>query len=97
MPEFTIKDFLDLGVAGLLAWLLLRERAENARLTALFLELAERCAGALEKSTAALIDMDDKRWDSMIVEMRALKEAVQHRGSSSSSRSVPPSGGGKRV
>ena len=58
-PDTNITDFIDIGAAGLLGWLLVRAWAENQRLTGELTKLAQTTVQMLERVDQGLKRLEE--------------------------------------
>jgi hypothetical protein len=71
-PDIKITDFVDIGSAALLAWLLIRAWAENQRLTSELTKLAQTTVQMLER-----VDQGLKRIEGE--QLKSLEEAIKEK------------------
>jgi hypothetical protein len=85
MPiELTPKDFIDLGVAGVLAFLLIKVFTDYQKLVVQITELVNQCVKVIEANKLAIERLDNARileLTEAIKEIRRAERATNRRAS----------------
>lgn len=81
MPlDLTIKDFIDLGVAGVLAFLLLKIFYEYQKLVVTITELVNNCVKVIEANRIAIERLDNQRILELTEAIKEIRKAERASG-----------------